>query len=136
MMLEEPKAKDIMTRNVISVEKYTPIYEAVELMAKNNITGVPVVEDDMTLVGILTEKDVLTLFNAHEGCKDKTVSDFMTQPPVYFDKNESLLDICDCLKSNYFRRVPVTSNGRLVGIISRRDIIYEFVLHMTREDAV
>ena len=58
------KAKDIMTEEVISVKKDTLIFEAVELLAKNSITGIPVVEDDMTLVGILTEKDVLGLFYA------------------------------------------------------------------------
>jgi len=60
-----------MTTNALTVTKDTPIYEAVEVMAKNNITGVPVVEDGMKLVGILTEKDVLSLFYAHEHEKNK-----------------------------------------------------------------
>ncbi len=60
-----------MTTNTLTVTKDTPIYEAVEVMAKNNITGVPVVEDGMELVGILTEKDVLSLFYAHEHEKNK-----------------------------------------------------------------
>ena len=60
-----------MTTNALTVTKDTPIYEAVEVMAKNNITGVPVVEDGMKLVGILTEKDVLSLFYAHEREKNK-----------------------------------------------------------------
>lgn len=132
-----PKTKDIMTRNVISVKKETPIYEAVSLIAKNNITGVPVVEDDMPLVGILSEKDVLRLFySSKKAGEDKTVSDFMTQPVVSFNENESLLDVCDCLMNNHFRRVPVVSSkGKLVGIVSRRDIIYEYILHLEREIA-
>jgi len=44
------EAKDIMTEEVISVKKDTPIFEAVELLAKNSVTGIPVVEDDITLV--------------------------------------------------------------------------------------
>lgn len=132
-----PRAKDIMTKNVICVKEETPIYEAVALIAKNNITGVPVVEDDMTLVGVVSEKDVLRLFNiSREDGESKTVSDFMTQPVVTFGENESLLDICDCLMNNHFRRVPViSSKGKLVGIISRRDIIYEYILHLEREKA-
>jgi len=47
------KVKDIMTKNVIYVTKDTPVIEAIRLMAKNDITGVPVVEDDMTPIGIL-----------------------------------------------------------------------------------
>lgn len=126
------KAKDIMTEEVISVKKDTLIFEAVELLAKNSITGIPVVEDDMTLVGILTEKDVLGLFYASKDAENKTVSDFMTQPAVHFNENESLLDICDCLMNNPFRRVPVTSKGKVIGIISRQDFV-EYILRLRRE---
>ncbi len=128
------KAKDIMTRSVLTVKKDTPIYEAVELMAKNNITGIPVVEDGMKLVGILTEKDVLNLFYAHEHEKNKTVGDFMSQTVVRFDRNTDLRDICDCLKNSYVRRVPVTSRGEVVGIVSRADII-QYILQMRLSSA-
>ena len=128
------KAKDIMTENVVSVKKDTPIYEALELLAKYNITGIPVVREDMILVGVLSEKDVLRLFYAHEDEEEGTVNDYMTQPAVHFDEKESLLDICDCLTNNYFRRVPVTSGGKLVGIISRKDII-NYILQLRCKDA-
>ena len=128
------KAKDIMTGEVISVKKDAPIFEAVELLAKNSITGIPVVEDDMTLVGILTEKDVLRLFYLSKDVENKTVSDFMTQPAVHFDENESLPDVCDCLMNNFFRRVPVTSKGKVVGIVSRPDIL-KYILRLRVEGA-
>jgi CBS domain-containing protein len=117
------KAKDIMTKNVISVKKDTPIFDALETLTANNITGIPVVREDMILVGVLSEKDVLRLAYNQEDAEQKTVDDFMTQPAIHFDSNESFLDICDCLMTNYFRRIPVTSEGKLVGIISRKDII-------------
>jgi len=94
------KAKHIMTKNVISVKKDTPVYQCLELMAKHTVSGIPVVEDD---------------------------KDFMTQPSIYFDENESLLDICNLLAKNIFRKVPIASNGKLVGIISRGDIIAHIV---------
>ncbi|UCC23099.1 MAG: CBS domain-containing protein [Planctomycetota bacterium] len=117
------KAKDIMTKNVISIKKNTPILEALQILAKNDITGIPVVREDMILVGVLSEKDALRLVYNQEDARGKTVDDFMTQPAIHFDENENFLDICDCLITNYFRRIPVTSEGKLVGIISRRDII-------------
>ena len=117
------KAKDIMTKQVISVRKDAPVLEAVELLWKNDITGIPVVEDDMTLVGVLTEKDVLRLFYADEDLKNKTVSSFMTQPAVHFDEDETLPAVCECLMNYFLRRVPVTSEGKVVGIISRSDMI-------------
>jgi len=120
-------AKDIMTQNVIFVKKETPIFEAVELMVKRNITGLPVVDENMTLVAILSEKDVLRLLFENENSENLTVNDFMTQPAIFFDENESFDDICQCLSENYFRRVPVTTKGKLVGIISRSDIIREIL---------
>lgn len=117
------KAKDIMTKNVISVKKETPIYETLELLVKNDISGVPVVENDMTLVGVLSEQDMLILLHRQGDEEEKVVNDFMAQPAVYFDEDESLPDVCDCLMDNFIRRVPITSKGKLVGVIARRDII-------------
>jgi len=116
-------ARDVMTKSVICIRKETPIVEAIQLMVKNNVTGVPVVEDDMTLIGILSEQDVLRLFHTYEDEKDRTVNDFMTQPAIHFEENELLLDICYCLRDNHIRRVPVTSEGKVVGVISRSDIL-------------
>jgi CBS domain-containing protein len=121
------RAKDIMTREVVIVKKDTPIYEVVELMVKHDISGVPVVENDMSLAGVLSEKDVIILFYANEDGTNKTVSDFMTEPAICFDENEDLVSVCDFLVKNIFRRVPVTSKGKVVGVISVRDIL-EYIL--------
>lgn len=122
-------AGDYMTKNVVSVKKDTPIYDALEIMRKNDITGIPVIEDDMTLVGIITEKDVLKLFYANDKDQNKTVDSFMTQPAVSFAVDESLESVCNFLMEKYFRRVPVVSpKGKLVGIISRPDIINYILL--------
>lgn len=124
-----PAPRDIMTKDVVTVKKTTPIFDALELIAEHDISGVPVVDDDMTLIGVLSEKDVINLLGTPEGDEEKTVNDYMTQPALYFDEDEELLDICDFLKKNVFRRVPITSKGKLVGIISIRDVI-EFILRL------
>ena len=93
----------------------------------------PVVDQDMNLIGVLSEKDLMNLVDVPEDEQDKTVNDLMTQPALYFEENESLLDVCHFLKKNVFRRVPITSNGKLVGIISIRDII-EFILRLNRQE--
>jgi CBS domain-containing protein len=116
-------AKDIMNKKVICIKKETLIIEAIRVMSKHNITGIPVAEDDMTLIGIISEQDVLRLFHTYEDEQDRTVNDFMTQPAIHFEENESLLDVCYCLRDNAIRRVPVTSNGKVTGIISRSDIL-------------
>ena len=128
-------AKDVMTKQVICIAKNTPIFEAIKLMADNSVTGIPVVEDNMTLIGILSEQDVLRLFHTFDDEKDRTVRDFMTQPAIHFEENERLLDICYCLRDNSIRRVPVTSDGKVVGVISRSDII-KCILQRSEDNAV
>ena len=128
------KAKNIMTTDVVSVKRETPIYEAMELLINNEITGMPVVDDDMTLVGVITEKDCLRLFYADEDEKDKTVRHFMTHPAVHYNENDSLQSICDFMMINYFRRVPITSKeGKVVGILSRPDVIGH-ILQLRRDE--
>jgi len=129
------KTKDIMKKKVICVKKDTPVVEAIRIMSTNNITGVPVVEDDMTLVGILSEQDVLRLYHTYKDEKDRTVNTFMTHPAIHFDEEEPLLDVCYRLRDNSIRRVPVTSNDKVVGVISRSDML-KYILQLCDEEAV
>jgi CBS domain-containing protein len=131
-------AREIMTRNVVTVQESTPIYKAIELLAEYDITGMPVVDENQSLRGVITEQDVMNLFYdessllfSNQDEQKKTVKDVMTKPAIFFDEYESILDICQCLKDYHFRRVPVTSKGKLVGVISRQDII-KYVLQQRR----
>ena len=117
------KVKDIMTKDVISVKKDTPIFDVIEILSNNDITGIPVVEDDMTVVGILSEKDVLTILYAPQENEGKVVDDFMTVPAICFEEDESVLEVCICLRESFFRRVLVTCGGKLIGIVTRKDLI-------------
>ena len=117
------EAKDIMTKQVVCIRRETPIFEAIRMIVNNNITGIPVVDDDSTLVGMLSEQDVLRLLHTYDDEKDRTVNDFMTQPAIHFEENEPLLDVCYCLRDNSIRRVPITLNGKVTGVISRSDIL-------------
>jgi len=125
------KAKDIMKKDVITVKRNAPIQEAIKILVDNKITGLPVVNDDMRLVGIVSEKDILRilanmdLLMVLDDIKksDVTVEDFMTKDVVAFEQYDTLSDVCDCLIKKNFRRVPILSDGEVVGIISRRDLV-------------
>ena len=91
-------------------------------MVANNITGLPVVDETRELVGIVTEKDVLSLLyniQDHPG----SVADFMSRNVVAFDQDDDLRDLDESFKANHFRRVPIMDKGKLVGIVSRKDVI-------------
>ncbi|MHC4324268.1 MAG: CBS domain-containing protein [Planctomycetota bacterium] len=116
------ETKTIMSTDVITVGSRTLIYDALEILLENEVTGLPVVNDDMMLVGIITEKDILRLLSVVED-DSAVVEDFMTKEVVSFDQEEDLITICESLTKNHFRRIPIISKGKLAGIISRKDII-------------
>jgi CBS domain-containing protein len=119
-----PSVQEFMTKEVVSVKKDAPVYDALVLLRKHNVTGLPVVDDDMNLIGVITEKDVLRLLDRNSADHNKTVEFFMTQPAVSFGNDETLESVCEVMMVKTFRRVPVVSRkGKLVGIISRPDII-------------
>ena len=126
------KAKEIMKTGVITVKKETGIYETIRILMENNITGLPVVNDDMTLAGIISEKDVLRLLYDMED-KPGNVENFMTKDVITFDLEDSLIYIAESLIKNDFRRVPILEEGKLIGILSRKDII-AYILKLRHKD--
>ena len=125
-------AKTIMKRDVISVHPETPLDKVVDILIQHNITGMPVLNDDSSMAGVVTEKDILNflldknildIMNNRLLC-ETTVHHIMTSEVVMFDEETSLTQICEALVHNNFRRVPIIDkDGKLVGIISRKDII-------------
>ena len=119
----------VMTTEVMTVNKDTPIIEAIDRLAQYNITGLPVVNTKGEIEGIVTEKDLLELTyqlsnkSYDSASAPKTVGEMMTTEVKVFDVNDRLADVCECLMNGNFRRVPIVSDGKMVGIISRRDLI-------------
>jgi CBS domain-containing protein len=124
-----------MTTDLITVNTRTPIYEAIATLVQNNITGLPVVNDNMELAGVITEKDVLKLLYDIED-KPGTVEDFMTPKVVSFNCQDDLIDIADSFRKGDFRRVPILEHGKLVGIISRKDVIVHIAKLRHKDKAV
>jgi CBS domain-containing protein len=116
--------KDIMATNIAFVKKDTPVYDVVAMLVEKKITGLPVVNDDMSLAGVITEKDLLCLLRNDAPDQDLgCANDYMSTQVVSFDLKDDLIGVCECLVNNHFRRVFIVSEGKLVGVISRRDII-------------
>ena len=119
---DELLAQDVMSHGLLTLPPDAPLYDAMELIAKRHVTGLPVVDETMRLLGIITEKDVLN-YCIHPFPEKTTVAAFMTTNVVAFDRKASLSLICECLIRKDFHRVPILDQGRLVGIISRSDIL-------------
>ena len=115
-------AKDIMSTEIITITEDATMKDVIKILVRRGITGLPVVSDDMELLGMVTEKDVLkALYN--RDVQVNSVADLMTGDIVSFDENDDLIKVFKGLVENNFRRVPILSQGKLVGVISRTDII-------------
>lgn len=109
-------AREVMSREVISVLPSTPFQGLVELLARHRISGVPVVDEGERLVGIATEADVLARSGA-------TVADIMTREVLTVTEDTPIEDIAQVLTRNRIRRVPVVRGEKVVGIVSREDVV-------------
>ncbi len=112
------QAHEVMTRAVVAVRDDRAISDAAQLLVEHGISGMPVVDSEDTVVGIITERDVLL---RHELIR--FVSDVMTPNVITVEESTPLVDIVDILLAHSIKRVPVLREGRLVGIVSRSDVI-------------
>ena len=114
-----------MARKLITVKADEDIYDAVSKLLKHKISGAPVVGEGKRLEGILSEKDCIRelVRGFYEQIPALTVGDAMTRKVASIDENTDLLTIADLFIKNSFRRVPVVDGERLVGQISRSDLL-------------
>ena len=117
------KVMNVAMKMVVTTRPEAPIYDAIRVLANRNITDMPVVDADLNLVGILSERDVLELLSEIRDRADQTVADYMCTDVFSLDVNANLIDLCDCLVNNNFRSVPITENGKLHAIATRGDVI-------------
>ncbi len=115
------KAREIMTRDVICVTDDAAIEEAARLMARNRISGLPVVNGHGMLVGLVTEHDLI----AKEG---RTVKEIMTRSVISVSADTEVEQIQHLLTNQRIRRVPVLENGKVVGIVSRSDLVRQIAM--------
>jgi CBS domain-containing protein len=139
------KGQDIMTRDVATVRPETSVRDIAALMMEKQISGVPVVGDDGTIVGIVSEVDLLHRAEVGTERKHKwwfwvfadsdaaareyakahglAARDVMSRYVVSVRDDADVRDVADILDRQRIKRVPVVRDGRLVGIISRRDLV-------------
>ena len=116
------QVKDIMTERVHVVRAQATIEEAIAQLLDHRVSGLPVVDDDGYLLGVITEFDIIDLVYEADIEKSK-VGDHMTTELKSLDYEASLDDAADIFCNESIRRIPVVREGRLVGVVSRRDLI-------------
>ena len=135
---------DLMASEVISVRKETPLRDAARLMVEKGISGLPVTDEDGALVGVISEGDFLrkevdrgdvfgrgllgVLFESRDSLADaETVGEVMSDNIFTVSPDASLVEAARTMTSHGVKRLPVvTREGKLVGVISRRDVVAAF----------
>lgn len=121
-----PVAKDFMTRSVFTVREDANIYDAIDLVVKKNLTGVPVVDASNRLVGFLSEKDCLPLITAdayHPSQPAEEVSRFMTRDVIVVEPDTGLVKVSELFMEHPFKKIPVVEGKRLVGLVKLQDVM-------------
>jgi CBS domain-containing protein len=118
-------AGQYMSSDLVTFTPEMDLHHAIRLLLKNRISGAPVVDGQGRLVGILTKKDCLEVaFSAsyHQELGGH-VAEFMSTEVRTVDAKSDIVEVAELFLNSRFRRFPVMRNGRLVGVISRHDVL-------------
>ena len=124
-MLRSVLVKDHMAKNVVTLDPDMEIAHAAQFLIAHDISGAPVLDSHGRLVGLLTERDCMkvALQVDYHGIPGGLVRDYMSPEPQTVQPEQSILTVADLFINGRFRRYPVVDEGRLVGLISRRDVM-------------
>ncbi len=121
------KASQIMTTKVVKVEANTPVKEICRILISHKVSGVPVVDGENNLLGFVSERDIIS--NVGErGFLNKRALDVMNKDVIAVEKDASSEEIIQIFMNKPYRYIPVVKKGKLVGIISRKDLIDHLML--------
>ncbi|MBT8099004.1 MAG: CBS domain-containing protein [Gammaproteobacteria bacterium] len=124
-------AQQFMNKSVVTFSADDQVMDAIHELVERQISGAPVVDSQGNLVGVLTERDCLAtvLTAGYHGEAAGRVLEYMSRDVVTVDADASLMDIAERFASTPYRRFPVLKNNRLVGLISRRDVLRAVLQH-------
>ncbi len=116
-------AGQIMQKPVLATTTRASARDVAAQLVRNEFSGMPVAERDGTVLGVVTEADILRVLGEAKALETLTAGDIMSEKPTTVDLQAPITEVIQILQEHHILRVPVTERGRLVGIISRSDII-------------
>ena len=115
----------LLTRNLVSINENKTTYNAIKLLAKNSIGALPVLNDNMDLSGIISERDIIREIsnNLSVDFKKSHIKSIMTSKVITINKNTKSETIMDIMSKNKIRHIPIVENKLLIGIVSIGDVV-------------
>lgn len=130
MKAGDPKAltvEQLMQDAVVRCTSRTDASTIAHMMTHRNFGSLPVVEEDGTLIGIVTEYDLLQAMLDGRDLRKILATEIMSTHPVTVTEDQTLAQVADLFQDRYLTRVPVVRNNQLVGILARRDLLYGYM---------
>ena len=121
------KAYDIMNRPVVAAAPDTSARDIAIQMLMGGYSGMPITDRDGKVMGIVSEIDIIRVLRGGKSLDTTTAQDFMTRGVIAVDVSASVEEVMEVIDTNKVQRVPVTDDGKLVGIISRPDILRAYL---------
>lgn len=124
-MLHSISVKDYMAESLLTFTPEMDVMAAIHQLSEKGYSGAPVLDNLGNIVGILSEHDCLkvAIHASYHGVMGGRVADFMSRNPVTVDAELSILEVAKMFLDRPFRRYPVVEDNRLVGLISRTDVL-------------
>ena len=116
------KIRDVMNPTIISLESTATASDAAKIMETRNVKAVVVVKNDK-LIGIVTDRDYTIKIGSHAYPIDTPISRLMSYPLISIDQDCEILVALDLMKKNKIKKLPVTSNEKITGMISMNDLV-------------
>jgi len=121
------KVSDLMTRRVVAATPEASCKEIDKKLLSGYFSGMPVVDKAGKVVGVVSEFDLIKAMKDQLGIANGTTADIMTKDPICLDENATVEEAVTLMTKHHFIRLPVVSDGKLVGVVSRSDILRAFV---------
>ncbi len=123
--MKEYKARDIMTKKLVTLKPSANVFEAIDRLLQHNISGAPVLDNDRKFLGIFSEKNCMQvlLTDRYHEMPNSTVGSYLQENPKTVSDDADILKIGQIFLSDSLRRLPVLRDGVLVGQVSRRDVL-------------
>ncbi len=143
------KAKEIMDRDITAVTPDFTIGDLVEILVLHRVSGLPVVDDECNIIGFVSEKDIIEMalpgyatylrkisfipdglkiiIKNMKSIASRSVREIMKSPPIVVDQEATGLEVAHIMFKHNIRRIPVVKDGKLVGMVSRANLLFSFL---------
>ena len=115
----------LLKREIISINEKKSIYDAIKLLSKNKIGALPVINNQMKLCGIISERDIINVISENKSINFSLslINSIMTAKVITCDKNTQSNVLMEIMTTNKIRHIPILENNLLIGIVSIGDVV-------------